>query len=86
MASYINFESTIRGRITETLSNLDFIQKYHVEVRDGINGKKHYKVRIWIIENLYTAHILLDGEKIDKLIRNIAKGYSVSIDVYHGQN
>ncbi|MNV73598.1 hypothetical protein D3C71_1667600 [compost metagenome] len=88
--------SYTKSLIEEALSRLNFVEEYHVSEEDNsrinftntrnFDPRKRIKVRIWIIDNLYTVHILLGEEKIEKIIKNITKSNPVSIDVYSSRD
>lgn len=84
----------IKPQIEKILSELDFVDKYHIEVRGVSNYKKDYTghlsrdfgfrliTRVWIVDHLYTIHVLEGKDRLEEIVKKASKGFSNTVDIY----
>lgn len=70
-----------KQKIEKYLSSLDFVDKYFIKIKTSRFST--LLVYVWVINHLYTIHLLSGNDKLEKLIVDIAKPYPIIVDIYN---
>jgi hypothetical protein len=77
-----------KGLIEKKIKSLPYVKDYHVQKIENSNSrsmvtKERFKVRIWIVSNIYVMEILSGEPKIEDILSEIRKEQPISHDIFY---